>query len=78
MTMNEQVALRVLYDIAQRRAPDAKELVRCIIADVKFCCGAPALDTLLCQFRDLPVDNDIASFIFKELEGHVLRRPVLH
>jgi hypothetical protein len=63
-----------LFRIARAKPSNARVLALLCIAEYNPCRGAEASDLVLLKFRDMPVHNDTASFIFEELAGDVLRR----
>ena len=63
-----------LVAIAEGQAANARALALSCILEFNPNRSAELSDVLLLKFRDMPVDNEIASFIFDELARDVLRR----
>ena len=63
-----------LFNIAQAQPVNGEELALRSIAQFNPCRGAAASEVLILKFRDMPVHNRLASFIFDELARDILRR----
>jgi hypothetical protein len=71
--MTEERCVKELYEIALKRPQNAKTLAQLSIGQYNPFRTPAISDRLLLQFRDLPVHNEIATFIFEELARDVLR-----